>query len=141
MSAVFDLGGLGTLPTWAPPAREPVAVDRDHELEVKRAQQRRKRRRQGIGPMARCNPTLTLEALRVAGGFASINACALYLGMSGSTVVTACREGLTIWTADRCAVALGSHPSEVFGQAWWDACAERDREIDEQGELDLVTGP
>ncbi|MDQ6782724.1 MAG: hypothetical protein M3063_04640 [Actinomycetota bacterium] len=41
------------------------------------------------------------------------------LGISGGNIHRACRAGLTWSLADRWAVALGFHPAEVWGQAWW----------------------
>ena len=41
------------------------------------------------------------------------------MGVDNGQMRRACREGLTWLSADRWAVALGFHPAEVWGQAWW----------------------
>jgi hypothetical protein len=28
-------------------------------------------------------------------------------------------RGLTVWMADRAAVAVGHHPAEIWGEQWW----------------------
>ncbi|MGI8753895.1 MAG: hypothetical protein ACR2MN_16595, partial [Acidimicrobiales bacterium] len=40
-------------------------------------------------------------------------------GVDNGQLHRAIRDGLTWSSADRWAVALGFHPAEVWGQAWW----------------------
>lgn len=44
---------------------------------------------------------------------------ALRVGVDRRTVTRWRHEGLDALRADRCAVALGQHPAEVWGRAWW----------------------
>ena len=47
-------------------------------------------------------------------------------GVSRRTVARWRTRGLELYTADRCAVALGLHPSHVWGRLWWVAVAFAD---------------
>ena len=93
--------------------------------------ERRKRRARGVGPHAHPDPALNIDALVTAGAFPSRTAMGTFLGLSGSTLVKAQRYGLTLWVADRCACALGFHPSNVWGAGWWDAVARYERRDNE----------
>lgn len=53
-----------------------------------------------------------------AGGVSQL---ARIVGTSRRSVQRAGRSGLRVWKADRWACALGLHPSEVWGHAWWSA--------------------
>jgi hypothetical protein len=43
------------------------------------------------------------------------------VGTQVSQVQRARSEGLTVWLADRWAVAAGYHPGEIWGDDWWNA--------------------
>lgn len=91
------------------------------------------RRSRGIGPDAPTDPALDVASLLRAGGLASPAALAAHFGMSGMKMKKAIDNGLTIWTADRYANALGFHPQEVWGEAWWEA-GERYEALDAMSE-------
>lgn len=56
-----------------------------------------------------------------------VGALALQLGTRPRTVHRWKAEGgIPFYVADRAALALGMHPGEVWGQAWWAASYEQD---------------
>lgn len=74
-------------------------------------------------------PRLPLEdLLRLVNTF---DAVASRVGVAKKTVYRWREEGgVPLNAADRAAVRLGFHPSDVWGQAWWEACdAVRARDL------------
>lgn len=70
--------------------------------------------------MTRRYPFAPLRRLAELDGLASDAAIARRLGaLCHSTVARADRNGLSDRQADRWAIALGFHPAEVWGDAWW----------------------
>lgn len=75
-------------------------------------------RERGVGPPARRDPALDLVTLMKHAGYASLTALGRALRLSGSVLAEAATRGVTIWSADRCAIELGYHPLEVWGDRW-----------------------
>lgn len=48
-------------------------------------------------------------------------------GLSGREIAQARHTGLTDAQADRCALRIGCHPAEIWGDEWWDGADARDR--------------
>lgn len=99
----------------------------------RRLWRRQERRERGVGPKALSDAELDVASLIAAGRFDSPAAFAVCVGLSHDRLSRALATGLTVWTADRYAMALGFHPCEVWGDVWWQAGA-RYEALDEMSE-------
>lgn len=73
----------------------------------------------------------------------NVSNLAMVLGVDPGAVYRAMAEGVTERHADRWSIALGVHPAEVWGMAWWALAEEREdgEHLDDDGEPTwVVTG-